>query len=395
MLFQEKLKDLVGLFDKWLPEPEDNTQLEHWCTAANYLTYSFEFTDIEQIYVDRIIEMYEEQFKEKLARPVTTDSSRPTRVYMDELLNRKQIEQRTPEWYAQMVEILSASEIGNLFASPRTRAKLVVSKIPPYQPRNQPLAVFSDYMSAFDWGIRFEPVVKLIYEYKYQAIIKELGRLHHPEDKRCTASPDGLIYDSTSPEKVGRLIEIKCPVTREIDGSVPKEYYAQMQMQLQVTGLKNCDYVEACFSSKYNSNPEKIGPGLYWGLIALVRYAEIQGTQEFYYIYSPVNPNEDWAPAIKENEEVVELIPWKLMNWSEQIVTRNQEWWSSIKPQIDLFWEDVEKARRGEFVVPESTRPPKKAKEEKCIIVFNKLNEDGSEITQNPLTQANEITTHE
>jgi hypothetical protein len=44
---------------------------------------------------------------------------------------------------------------------------------------------------------------------------------------------------------------------------------------------------------------------------------------------------------------------------------------------IDLFWEDVEKARRGEFVVPESTRPSKKQKVEECKIVFNKLDENG------------------
>ena len=47
---------------------------------------------------------------------------------------------------------------------------------------------------------------------------------------------------------------------------------------------------------------------------------------------------------------------------------------------IDLFWEDVEKTRRGEFVVPESTRPPKKQKVEQCMIVF-KLDENGQELS--------------
>lgn len=73
-----------------------------------------------------------------------------------------------------MSTIISASELGKLFGSPRERAKLVVSKTVPYPERNQPLAVLSDYMSAFDWGIRFEPVVKQIYEDKYGTIIKEL-----------------------------------------------------------------------------------------------------------------------------------------------------------------------------------------------------------------------------
>jgi hypothetical protein len=381
MNFNEKLKSLIELFKAWLSKPEDNIQVEQWFDAATAIAYSFEFTDNEQPYIDRIIEMYKEQFilqNNKRKREVSTDT--PTKEILDELINRKQIEQRTPEWYAQMNSILSASELGSLFASVRTRAQLVVSKTVPRAKRNQPLATPSDSMSAFDWGIRFEPVVKQIYQHKYDAIIKELGRLIHPTYTKCSASPDGLIYDSPKSEKVGRLVEIKCPVTRQIDGTIPKDYYSQIQMQLHVTGLNECEYVEAVFSSKYNNTPEKIGPNLYSGYIAVIRYPEISDAtqnQEFYYIYSPVNTADDWTPNAKEDEQIVEIIPWRLNHWHEQVVSRSEEWWSSIKPMIDLFWEDVEKARRGEFVVPESTRPSKKQKVEECKIVFNKLDENG------------------
>ena len=378
MLFQDKLKDLVGLFENWLPEPEDNAQLEQWVDAAENLAHSFEFSNSEQTYIDLIIEMYEEQYKLQISQKMLFISQDiPPQEKLDELLNRKQIEQRTPEWYAQMNSILSASELGNLFGSPRQRAKMVMAKTVAYEPRYQPLAVPSDSMSAFDWGIRFEPAVKQIYEYKYGVIVKELGRLIHPTYDKCSASPDGLVYSCPKNERKGRLIEIKCPVTREIDGSVPKDYYAQMQMQLHVTQLKCCDYVEACFSSKYNNTPERIGPGLYNGYIALVRYSEMRGDNEFYYIYSPVNVEANWQPEINQDEELVEIIPWRLYEWSEQVVTRSEEWWASIKPVIDQFWEDVEKAKRGEFVVPESTRPARKPKEEKCMIIFNKLDENG------------------
>lgn len=370
MLFQEKLKALIELFENWLLEPEDNVQLEQWIAAADTLTDSYEFSNSEQYYVDRIVEIYEEQYKVLIAqKKLQASNDIPSRDILDNLLNREQIEQRTPEWYAQMTNIISASELGNLFASPRIRAKMVVSKTLPYEPRNQPLAVPSDSMSAFDWGIRFEPVVKQIYELKYKAIVKEVGRLYHQTDRRCTASPDGLVYESENDKKTGRLVEIKCPVTRVIDGSVPKDYYAQMQMQLHVTGLKFCDYVEASFSSKYNNLNEREGPGLYNGYIALIRYSEIKGNQEFYYIYSPVNISTTWSPEINEDEEIVEIIPWRLIEWCEQTITRSEEWWVSMKPIFDNFWEDVEKAKRGEFVVPESTRV-RKPKEDKCIIVF-------------------------
>jgi putative phage-type endonuclease len=325
--------------------------------------------------------MYKEQYTLQIAqKKLQVSKDIPSNEFLDELVNRKQIEQRTPEWYKQMNTILSASELGSLFGSARTRAQLVVSKTVPRPARNQPLATHSDSMTAFDWGIRFEPVVKQIYQHKYGTTLKELGRLIHPTYNKCSASPDGLIYDCPKSERTGRLVEIKCPVTREIDGNIPKDYYAQIQMQLHVTRLNKCDYVEAVFSSKYNKTPERIGPTLYNGYIAVIRYPEISDAtqnQEFYYIYSPVNAQADWTPEIKENEEIVEITPWRLNHWHEQIVTRSEEWWTSIKPMIDLFWEDVEKARRGEFIVPESTRPAKKQKVEQCMIVFNKLDENG------------------
>ena len=277
MTFSEKLKDMINLIENWLSHPEDNTQLEEWIESANTLAYSFEFSDKEQAYIDKIIEMYEEQKKTQLQTqlqtPLQTDI--PSINYLNELLDRKQVEQRTPEWYAQMSTIISASELGNLFASVRQRAKMVISKTVPYESRNQSLATTSSRMSAFDWGIRFEPVVKQIYEYKYGVNIKELGRLYHQTDKRCAASPDGLIYNCPKNEKTGRLIEIKCPVTRVIDGKIPKDYYSQMQMRLHVTGLTLCEYVEAVFSSKYNNMAEKPGPALYNGFIAVIRHKEI------------------------------------------------------------------------------------------------------------------------
>jgi putative phage-type endonuclease len=287
------------------------------------------------------------------------------------------MEQRTPEWYQQMSTVLTASELGSLFGSERERAKLVLSKTVPYPVRNQPLAVPSEYMSAFDWGIRFEPVVKQIYEHRHGVTIKELGRMHHLTDPRCTASPDGLIYTCPRNQRTGHLIEIKCPVTREIDGKVPKDYYAQMQMQLHVTGLSLCDYVEAVFSSAYNQMSMKEGPALYDGRIALVRYEEPKNGQDFYYVYSPLQCESTWKPVLKEEEELIEITPWRLYQWSEQLVKRNEEWWTGLQPVIQQFWDDVEKAKRGEFTVPDSTRPARASKKDSCMIQFHKLDESG------------------
>ncbi len=388
--FFKELKEVIYLLENWLPIPNDLAQIETWIESAEKIVDSYDFNDKEQKYLDLILEIYEKQFKDLIIltqglgqeelgqrQYITSEISQE---FINGLVNRKQIEQRTQEWYEHMTQILSASELGKLFASPRVRAQLVVSKTQPYIPRQNSLAVPSSSMSAFDWGIRFEPVVKQIYEYKYNVEVRDLGRLTHPTDPRCSASPDGLVYKCNIENNIhrkGRLIEIKCPVTREIDGQVPKDYYAQMQMQLQVTGCKQCDYIEAQFASQYNNNQIKEGPGLYNGYIALIRYANPTYEKEFYYIYSPINHTSEWVPDIDNIEdEIIEIIPWSLLQWSEQVVERNEEWWKGIQPAINNFWNDVEKAKQGEFHIPESTRV-KKQKEEKCSIIFNRLDENG------------------
>jgi hypothetical protein len=88
----------------------------------------------------------------------------------------------------------------------------------------------------------------------------------------------------------------------------------------------------------------------------------------------------DWIPDIQEGEEIVEITPWRLMQWSEQIVTRNEGWWQALQPIMNTFWEDVEKAKQGQFTVPESTRASKKTKIEKCLIQFHKVDENGNNI---------------
>jgi hypothetical protein len=411
----KKIAEWLALVEQWLPTPEDSVQLQQWLDTADELAYSYEFTDVEETYVEQILNAYEEQFRRRIAlrssaamevESSLTSSLRPTQEQLDELVNRKQTEQRTEEWYRQMSEIISASELENLFAAPRQRAKLVMSKTVPYVPRNAPLAVYSDQMCAFDWGIRFEPVVKQIYVEKYQVTLKELGRLHHPTQPMCTASPDGLVYECPYRKRTGRLIEIKCPVTREIDGVIPKAYYTQMQMQLHVTGLRECDYIEAEFASPYQTLQPKEGPAEYSGFIALVFIRNPSCPDEsgrFDYRYSPVHATQEWEPMLEDNEEIVERIPWRLMKWSEQLVVRSEEWWVSLQPALTAFWEDVARAKRGEFTVPESTRPSKKAKTASssaststassssvCLIQFQRLDEHGNPYLEAPtgLTEA-------
>jgi putative phage-type endonuclease len=359
----------LNLVEHTLLKPADRTQLDEWLQAAEDLTdgLSLEETAADLL-VQQILDNYEECFQ-------ATYTSCPTPVISKEkllaLCAAEQIEQRTPAWYKQMGTILSASELGSLFTSPKSRAALILSKVNPSPRPSQPLAVPSHSMSAFDWGIRFEPVVKQIYNFKYKTTIQELGRLVSQTDRRCSASPDGLILEDPASIRTGRLIEIKCPVTRQPDGKVPKDYYTQMQMQLFVTDLEACDFVEAVFYSPYSSPLKKDGPGLFHGDVILIHTLNELGLEENgRYEYGPVSeepPTEAWMPPLKPNEVITERIPWKLLEWHEQVVVRSATWWPKTEPFVEAFWLDVERARLDPSFLDEHLKK-KVVEEEKCMI---------------------------
>jgi hypothetical protein len=378
-----QLSTWLSIIELYLTKPEDSTQLQHWVESAEELAEQYLESDElldAGLQILAIYKKYHEQLIQKTnshlrsTTHIAEDAIDRIMAHMNELCVRPQIEQRTEAWYEQIAHVLGASELDDIFASPRTRAIMVMSKAFPQHRPSQPLAVFSNHMSAFDWGIRFEPIVKKIYELKYNAEVKELGRLVSNIDSRVSASPDGLVY---SGPKLGRLLEIKCPVTREPDGTISKKYYNQMQSQLFVTGIEYCDFVEAVFVSKYSTDIPRHGPGLYCGEILLIETINDDACT-YSYLYSDINPTEEFHPILRSNQTIVEHIPWSLYSWHEQIVHADPHWWPKIKPAVDLFWEDVEKAKRGEFIVPDAK--PRKTKEHPCLIVIKQDNNEEQQI---------------
>jgi len=374
----DTIRQWIEWIEATLPYPKNEEGIDSWIELAN--DPPFDLEDCPDDIIDRILDGYEAVFRRAFhaaTATVTVDVGSGTSVpdpvilaKMDTLCARQQTEQRSAAWYEQATRLLTASELGGLTGSPRARAQLIMSKLGPKERLSQSLAVPSANMTPFDWGIRFEPVVKLIYEHKHRVEIRELGRLVSEEDKRCSASPDGLLYSDPTNVRTGRLIEIKCPVTRVPDGKVPKDYYSQIQMQLYVTGLLSCHFVEAVFTSPYSSplkRPQMLTfdqKDALWGEILLIQTAAGDSHTDRYE-YGPVN---DKAPvALSLNETLLETIPWTLYRWSDQLVAKDPAWWPALKPTVDAFWVDVEKARTDpSFLAP--LLAPIKKKEEACAI---------------------------
>ena len=267
------------------------------------------------------------------------------------VLQSPQVPQRTPAWYAQGKEVLTASEFATLYGSPRAVGQMVMSKVPPtesaaVQPNR--LACCTSEMGPFDWGVRFEPVVKQILGAKWGVVIAESGRLLHPTDASLAASPDGLLLAAADPARVGRLLEIKCPIRRAIGDGIPFEYWCQMQVQMEVTGIGECEYVEVKFDSVEKGKTDLSGEpeGHIWLL-------QNPDTCELRYVYT-----------VQERAELdawveLERIPWRVAGFYSEVVSRDRNWFASTAESRAAFWGKVAVAKAGGFEVPIGRSKPK------------------------------------
>lgn len=289
---------------------------------------------------------------------------------VERLLAKKSVVQRTLEWYKQGQRVLTASQFATITKGARTRGQLVLEKAADITDINtKPLCVRSMDIRPFDWGIRFEPVIKQFYQHVTHTLVGDLGRLMHDTRDNLAASPDGLVIEDLSGSigcRKGRLVEFKAPITRVITEEVPKDYWVQMQIQMEVADVGLCDYFEVRIVSPASNKPyekpesEKI---IVEGRSFLIAKKE---TEELLrYEYSPWLDSA-WEPPIEEDEMILETIPWFITGYNLKTVERSTEWFESMKPHIENFWLDVESAKKGEFVLPEVTR---KRKAEECKIV--------------------------
>jgi hypothetical protein len=86
-------------------------------------------------------------------------------------------------------------------------------------------------------GEKYEPVARDLYCEKTGEVVHELGLVQHSEIPWLGGSADGVTES-------GKLIEIKCPMSRKIEDKVPKHYLAQLQVLMEVLDLEECDFIQ-------------------------------------------------------------------------------------------------------------------------------------------------------
>jgi putative phage-type endonuclease len=341
------------------------------------------------------------------------------------LSEKPQPEQRTKEWYQFRYNLITASNAWKVFENQTTQNQLIYEKCQPLTNINDSnedneesldnsikiitVTTNVNVNTTLHWGQKYEPLSVKIYEYVYNTKIGDFGCIQHKDYYFLGASPDGINIDPES-KRYGRMLEIKNIVNREIDGIPKKEYWIQMQLQMEVCDLDECDFLETKFT-EYNDETEFIADTL-----DEVSYTEedeefidnyvsqekkMKGIILYFhtkegkplYIYKPIElvhpedvnewieENVDLYTSNKYNHMFLKTIYWKLQEISCVLVCRNKVWFKSAIHEIADLWKIIELERKTGY---EHRAPNKKQKKELnvldlktnestgCLLKFNK-----------------------
>lgn len=362
-----------------------------------------EFHEEVDLFLDYALNVFYQSYYPKrcmgptyIIEPLTSEKREDIRRQIEELKNRPQPPQRSQEWYEFRYQLITASNAYKAFESQNTQNQLIYEKCCPLpfsvggggvggggtgslgtdgkETERKPVPQVNIH-SPLHWGQKYEPVSIMIYEDMYHTQVGDFGCIQHkdPRYSFLGASPDGINIDPQN-ERYGRMLEIKNIVNRVIDGNPKKEYWIQMQLQLEVCDLEECDFLETKFMEYENeaayyedrgddgtwhgqgsdSGSESGSDIKYKGLI--LYFANKDGNPK--YVYAPLDlswreksvidswEQEQMEIMEKDNEFVwIKTIYWKLDILSCVLVLRNRSWFQANVGEIEKLWRTVERER--------------------------------------------------
>jgi putative phage-type endonuclease len=303
--------------------------------------------------------------------------------------------QRTQEWYEMRYGLLTASNVWKAIGTESQQNQLIVEKCQPFEQFKEECSRHGNLSSnnPMAWGQKYEPISALIYESKNRTKLGEYGCILHPEWKFLGASPDGINIDPNS-EVYGRMVEIKNIVNRNIDGIPLDAYWVQMQIQMEVCDLEECDFVETRIK-EYASKEEFYESSNQWkGLVVtFVPRITIESTMrkqmsdkkpfyEYFLLDQSIHSAEQidlWVQSKKDaNPDYVlsSTVYWGLDQYSCVLVKRNRIWFDAAIPNIEKIWHTIEHER----VTGCEHRAPKKREPKTSSFIINKMTEQDTQI---------------
>ena len=257
------------------------------------------------------------------------------------LLNLPQPEQKSQAWFDMRNNMITASSAAQAMGESKydTLEQFIYEK------------VFGREFSENKYvhhGKKYEHIATMFYQHVYDVKVGEFGLLKHPEIDFIGASPDGICsaykLDGTRGSPLlGTMVEIKCPMTREIktsgtiiDGICPYYYWVQVQLQLQCCNLQRCDFIQLSIK-EYETDEETTAHDKFMNDNHLLDHTENQNT------IVKINPNFG-------RSAVIQLLPIK---FTQKVQYERREWYSKYiyPPSLDmskgdiLNWIDEEKKK--------------------------------------------------
>ena len=315
-------------------------------------------TEQETIRDNKVLELQVQSLKDYVSQFHRSDRNRKRIEY---LLNKPQPAQLSPEWYTLRKNMFTASsDIGVISGDSydHKRAKTKEEKdhlidILLLKKNGNDLKGFKGN-DVTRWGQKYEEIVNKIYEVKTNTNVIEFGLIQHDDHSFIGASPDGIT-------DMGIMIEIKCPQMRKITGIVPRYYWSQVQVQLEVCDLDLCDFVEAVFT-EFSNEGELFEDGIceFKGIIGEMYKCDCfkdplvckcyDNPDNRHFIYPDIK--KDFTKQRLEIKSLYERkfistlkfkrhIYWGMKEYSSVRVERDHEWWSKNIPKISETWERV------------------------------------------------------
>jgi putative phage-type endonuclease len=338
--------------------------------------------------------------KEDLKTDLKEDNDKIAEI-LHYLRNIPQPTQRTKEWYEFRKNHITASNAWKALENEKKINSLIYEKCQPIivnEDENSPEKQVNT-KSPLHWGQKYEPLSVMIYENIYDSKVEEYGCIEHPQYKFLAASPDGIVVQSNT-GRYGRMLEIKNPTSRVINGIPEHEYFVQMQFQMEVCGLDYCDFLETKFS-EYNNllefkedklNDEefnKTSKGYYKGVIIqfyqnnkpIYKYMPLH-LKTFEEIEKWQEENIDKYQSEPYNYVFMNFIYWRLEIFSCILVKRDKNWFNNNIKQLEKVWNTIEEERitgyehraptkRNKDNVSKQTSQPKN--DEVCFLKVIKL----------------------
>jgi putative phage-type endonuclease len=291
---------------------------------------------------------------------------------LEEIKKIPVIVQRTNEWFNTRKNLITSSDMAQALNKGKfgSQKQFIIKKVDSLL-SSENVYIQSDSPPLL-WGTKFEEVANKIYMNRNKIIVYEFGLIKHPYVTYFGASPDGI-------SELGIMLEIKCPYKRKIDGSIPEQYWIQIQGQLEVCNLEECDYLE-CMLEEYKSEKKFIEDThdnniLTKDLKEKGIIIEYRDNNERKYLYSELNTTTTdlikWKKGILTNFNIIstyKIYYWRLNEYFCKRVYRNQEFFNNNIKNIKFLWDKIEYYKENQLDYISDIKKNKKSK----LYIFDK-----------------------